>query len=152
MERIIKITLHKDSDGNYSLSPNPLTTLVSVLDEDDDPVNVRWVLTEDSGNPGFPNNARRLIASFDVIPTPFTVTSGNEPLPNEENYITASLGVGADVSTANVQDGSVGSNPNDSRLYKYKIIVETNDNQQVVLDPDIRVRRRKVTRDTILGY
>ncbi|MBS1808912.1 MAG: hypothetical protein JST84_12185 [Acidobacteria bacterium] len=152
MERIIKVTLHKDSDGNYSLSPNPLTTLVSVIDEDGEPVNVRWVLAEDPGNPGFPNNARKLTASFDAIPTPFTVTSGNEPLPNQENYITASLGVGADVSTANVQDSSVGGDLNDSQLYKYTIVVETNDNQQVVLDPNIRVRRRRVTKDTILGY
>lgn len=149
MERIITVTLHKDSAGQYSLSLSPLTTIVSVLDEDDGPVNVRWILLEDPANPGFPN-ARKLTASFDVIPTPFTITQG--PLPAVEDYITASSGSGADVSTANVQDSAVGTSSNATRLYKYKVIVETNDNQQIVLDPHVRVRRRKISRETILEY
>jgi hypothetical protein len=149
MERIVTVTLHKDSAGQYSLSLSTLTTVISVLDEDDNPVNVRWVLLEDPTNPGFPN-ARKLTASFDVIPTPFTITNG--PLPAGEDYITASNGNGADVATAPVQDSAVGQGENATRLYKYKVIVETNDNQQIVLDPHVRVNRRKITRGTVLGY
>lgn len=149
MERIITVTLHKDSAGQYSLSLSSLTTVVSVFDEDDDPVNVRWVLLEDPANPDFPN-ARKLTASFDVIPTPFTITQG--PLPTTEDYITASNGSGADVATANVQDNAVARNENATQLYKYKVIVETNDNQQIVLDPHVRVRRRKISRETVLEY
>lgn len=147
MERIVTVTLHKDSTGEYSLSLSSLTTVVSVLDEDDDPVNVRWVLLEDPTNPG-PPSARKLTASFDVIPTPFTIPQG--PLPTSEDYITATNGSGAEVATANVQDSSVGTGQNATRLYKYKIIVETNDNQQIILDPHIRVRRQKVSRETVL--
>lgn len=149
MERIITVTLHKDSSGQYSLSLSTLTTDISVLDEDGNPINVRWVLLENPTNPGFPN-ARKLTASFDVIPTPFTIPGG--ALPNEENYVTASHGTGAEVATANVQDSSVGSNEQAVQLYKYKVIVETNDNQQIVLDPHIRVRRRKISRETVLGH
>lgn len=149
MERIITVTLHKDSAGQYSLSLSSLTTLVSVLDEDNDPVNVRWVLLEDPTNPGFPN-ARKLTASFDVVPTPFTISDG--VLPATEDYITAPNGNGAEVSTANVQDSAVGQAANSTNLYKYKVIVETNDNQQIVLDPHVRVNRRKITRGTVLGY
>lgn len=149
MERIVTVTLNKDSEGNYSLNLSSLTTEISVLDEDDQPVNVRWVLLENPANPGFPN-ARKLTASFDVIPTPFTVPGGQ--LPSVENYVTAPNGAGADVATANVQDGAVGQNVAAIRHYKYTIIVETNDNQQIVLDPDIRVRRRKITRETVLGH
>lgn len=149
MERIITVTLHKDSAGQYSLGLSSLTTVVSVVDEDNDPVNVRWVLLEDPTNPGFPN-ARKLTASFDVIPTPFTIAQG--PLPPTEDYVTAAYGSGADVATANVQDSAVGGNENATQLYKYKVIVETNDNQQIVLDPHVRVRRRKISRETVLGH
>lgn len=149
MERIITVTLNKDSEGHYSLNLSSLTTEISVLDEDDQPVNVRWVLLENPTNPGFPN-ARKLTASFDVVPTPFTVPGG--PLPSEENYSTAPHGSGADVATANVQNSAVGASLAAVKHYKYTIIVETNDNQQIVLDPDIRVRRRKITRETVLGH
>jgi hypothetical protein len=149
MERIITVTLHKDNIGQYSLSLSSLTTLISVEDEDGNPINIRWVLLEDPTNPDFPN-ARKLTASFDVIPTPFTIASG--PLPPTEDYITAGYGAGADVATGNVQDQSVGQSENATRLYKYKVIVETNDNQQIVLDPHVRVNRRKVTRGTVMGY
>jgi hypothetical protein len=149
MERIITVTLHKDSSGQYSLSLSTLTTDISVLDEDGNPINVRWVLLENPTNPGFPN-ARKLTASFDVIPTPFTLPGG--PLPNEENYVTAANGSGAEVATAPVQENSVGQQEAAVQLYKYKVIVETNDNQQIVLDPHIRVRRRKISREVILGH
>lgn len=151
MERIITVTLNKDVDGKYSLNMSTLTTVVSVLDEDDDPINVRWVFLENPDNPGYPN-ARRMTASFDVIPTPFTITGDGEPLPKVENYSVAYAGDGSDVSTPDVQNGAVGPNQTDTKLYKYTVVVETNDNQQIVLDPHIRVRRRKLTRDGMLGY
>ncbi len=149
MERIVTVTLHKDTTGQYSLSLSSLTTLISVLDEDDEPINVRWVLLEDPTNPDFPN-ARKLTASFDVIPTPFTIAKG--PLPATEDYVTSANGTGAEVTTGTVQDGAVGQQENASKLYKYKVIVETNDNQQIVLDPHVRVNRRKITRSTVMGY
>jgi len=149
VERIITVTLHKDSSGQYSLSLSTLTTDLSVLDEDGNPINVRWVLLENPTNPDFPN-ARKLTASFDVIPSPFTLPGGS--LPSEENYVTAPNGSGAEVATANVQDSAVGQPETSVRLYKYTVVVETNDNQQIVLDPHIRVRRRKISREVILGH
>ena len=151
MERVITVTLHKDTIGNYSLSIHPLTTIVSVLDEENANVNIRWILNEDPANPGFPN-ARKLTATFTRIPTPFTITSPNESLPAVENYMTPASGSGAEVATAPVQNSAVGVNEDDVALYKYNIAVETNDNKTITLDPDIKVRRRKITRDTILGH
>ncbi len=151
MERVITVTLHKDTAGNYSLSIHPLTVIVSVIDEENANVNVRWILNEDPANPDFPN-ARKLTATFSQVPTPFTLTSSGEPLPAAENYTTPASGSGAEVATAPVQESAVGGRENDIAIYKYNVSVETNDNKTITLDPDVKVRRRKITRDTILGH
>jgi hypothetical protein len=156
MERVITVTLYKDTAGNYSLSVSPLTVNLSVLDEEDAPVNVRWILKEEPTNPGYPN-VRKLTASFDIIPTPFTIIKFGESLPTVENYVTPLFGEsaadpGAEDTTANVQNDAVGPMLGDVSHYKYHIVVETNDNQQITLDPHIRVSRKRITKDSVLGH
>ncbi|HEX4951600.1 MAG TPA: hypothetical protein VFZ34_33390 [Blastocatellia bacterium] len=145
----VNVTLHKDSAGNYSLSINPLTALVSHQAEDDggNPVTVTWVLREDPNNPDFPN-ATRITASFKNLPTPFT----NDGLP--ESYTTtvnstaaydlSPQGPGAIVVTPAVRRDAVGDG--DERLFAYTITVRTKDGTDVLLDPHIRVRRQKISK------
>ncbi len=147
----VNVTLHKDDDGKYSLSIDPLTALVSHRAEDDDnnPVTVTWVLREAPNNLNVPN-ATRITASFKKIPTPFT----NDGLP--ENYTTtlnstaaydlSPQGPGAIVVTPAVRVDAVGNG--DEKLYDYTITVRTKDGTDVLLDPHIRVMRQKISKGT----
>ena len=149
MERVITVTLLVDSGGNYALNLHPQATIVSVLDEEDNPVNVRWVLQEEPPNPGSPI-ARKLIVTFTRLPTPFNNGSASSPVETYVAYIGPS-GVMTDI----VLNTAVGQNENAIRLYKYNVTVETNDDRTLELvniDPHISVRRKKITKDTILGY
>lgn len=149
MEMVVTVTLLKDSDGQYALNINkPTVTVAPRYDDDGDleTVNLRWLLREDESNPGFPN-AKKMSVTFNKVPTPFTITSGGSP--NTEVYVAGAFSPG--VITANVQDESVGDDEAAVRLYKYTIIVETHDDQQIVLDPDVRVRRSHVTRRDIFS-
>ena len=148
MERVITVTLHVDSGGNHALSIHPQTTIASVIDEEGEMVNIRWILREESPNPGSPI-ARKLTITFTRLPTPFN----NGSAATAENYV-AYLGPSG-VMTDIILNTAVGPNENDVRLYKYNVAVETSDNKQLELvniDPDISVRRRKMTKGTILGY
>lgn len=148
----VNVTLHKDDAGNYSLSIDPLTALVSHQAEDDgnNPVTVAWVLREAPNNPGFPN-AVSITASFKVLPTPFT----NDGLP--ESYTTAvnstaaydlsPEGPGAIVITPGVRRDAVGND--DERLFSYTITVRTKDGTDVLLDPHIRVMRQKISKSSM---
>lgn len=147
MERVITVTLHVDSDGNQALSLHPQTTIVSVVDEEGDPVNIRWLLLEESPNPPV---ARKLTVTFTNLPTPFNDSGAAAAV---ESYVAYAGPSG--VATGLVLDTAVGSSENAVHLYKYNVEVETTDNKIVKLvnlDPDISVRRRRVTKDTILGY
>lgn len=147
MERVITVTLQVDSDGNRALSLHPETTPVSIVDEEGEPVTVRWVLLEESPNPPI---ARKLTVTFTNLPTPFNDTGSSSTVETYVAYAGPS-GVVTDI----VLNTAVGPNNNDVRLYKYNVAVETIDNQilEVVnIDPHISVRRRKITKDTILGY
>jgi hypothetical protein len=147
MERVITVTLHVDSDGNQALSLHPQTTIVSVVDEEGDPVNIRWILQEESPHPP---TARKLTVTFTRLPTPFNDSGVATPVESYVAYVGPS-----GVATDTVLETAVGSNENAVRLYKYNVEVETTENKTVKLvnlDPDISVRRRKITKDTILGY
>ena len=151
MEMVVTVTLLKDAEGKYALNLNKSTVTVAQNYDNDgalEPVNVRWLLREDEANPDFPN-ARKLTVTFNTLPTPFTITSANDPLPNAEVYATAAFSSG--VGTADVQDADVLLGDSDVLLYKYTITVETNDNQQIVLDPHVRMRRGHVTRGDIFS-
>lgn len=143
MQKIVNITLHKDSTGNYAVSVVPSVITVAVLDEDDDPVTVKWVLREPNDNINFPN-ASQLAVSFSDLPTPFTITSGSDPLPATEQYITAPNGDGAAVETPVAQD-HLQKNEN-SKLHKYTVTVKTMDGQEIVVDPHVRFVRRRLSR------
>lgn len=147
MQRTVTVTLSKDTEGKYSLSVFPLTITVAPEDEDRNPINVKWVLQEAEENPGQPN-ARQLTASFDEIPTPFTiVTQGTLP-PTVENYSTPEGSAGAGAVSPQVRDTAVGNETGDEvKLYKYTIRVETNDGQKLTIDPHIKVRRQRLGRD-----
>lgn len=151
MERVVNITLHKDTEGAYALSVAPLTATVSPRDDAEQPVSLRWILRENPENPGLPDapNARRLTVSFSQVPTPFTVTAPGEPPPPEERYSAPANFDGAEVVTPPVQD--LVRDDDAILLFKYTILVETNDNQEIVIDPYVRWRRRKITRDTLLN-
>jgi hypothetical protein len=146
VEKTVTVKLFKDTDGSYAVSVTPLIVTVSPLDEDSNPVIVNWALVEEPTNPGIPN-ARQLTASFDLVPTPFTVIVPGALLPLAENYSTPESSSGAMATTPNVQDGSVGAAEENTRLYKYTITVETNDGQRIVVDPHVRVMRRRISRD-----
>lgn len=149
MERIITVTLHVDSDGNHALSLHPQTTIASVFDEEGEAVNIRWILREESTTPDSPI-ARKLTVTFTKLPTPFNDGSASS---TAENYV-AYFGPSG-VATDFVLNTAVGLNENDVRLYKYNVVVETSDNKTLELvniDPHISVRRRKITKDTILGH
>lgn len=147
MERVITVTLHVDSNGNKALNLHPQTTIVSVLDEENNPVNIRWILQEISPSPPI---ARKLTVTFTALPTPFNNGGAASPV---ETYVAYAGPSG--VATGLVLNTSVGPLDNDVRLYKYNVEVETADNDKVKLvniDPDISVRRKKITKDTILGH
>ncbi|MBI3427961.1 MAG: hypothetical protein HY011_33980 [Acidobacteria bacterium] len=150
MERVVNITLYKDSVGAYSLGVFPLTTTVAPLDDEGAPVSLRWILRENPENPGLPDapNARRLTVSFSQTPTPFSVVAPGEPPPPEERYSAPANFDGAEVVTPPVRD--LDDDEKAIRLFKYTILVETNDNQELVVDPHVRWRRRKISRDTLL--
>lgn len=146
MEKTVTVRLFKDSDGQYGVNVNPLIVTVAPLDEDGNPVNINWVLVEDPSNSGIPN-ARLLTTSFDASPTPFTVSAPGAALPPPDNFVTADNSNGAMATTPNVQDSAVGPLDENSKLYKYTITVETNDNQRIIVDPHVRVIRRRISRD-----
>lgn len=149
MEMIVTVTLLKDNEGRYSLNLNKTTATVSPLDEDGEEVTLRWLLREDEANPDYPNNARSMTASFNRFPTPFSDAAASGTVPSAEVYTIAPFTAG--VVTPVVMDSAVGADESAVSLYKYTVTVETNDNQQVVLDPHIRVRRRSVTRGDIFS-
>ncbi len=146
MEKTVRVTLFKDTDNQYAVSITPLIVTVSPFDEDDNPVKVNWILVEDPTNPGFPN-AKSLSANFDASPTPFSVVVPGAPLPPPDGFITGENSTGAMATTPDVQIGSVGPVDDNSKLYKYTIVVETNDNQRIVVDPHVRVIRRRISRN-----
>lgn len=149
MERVITVTLHVDSGGNHALSLHPQTVIASVIDEEGEPVNIRWVLLEETPTPDAPI-ARKLTVTFTQLPTPFN-NGSNAPTP--ETYVAYAGPSG--VGTGLILNTAVGTNDDDVRLYKYNVTVETADNKQLELvniDPHISVRRRKITKDTILGH
>lgn len=150
MERVVNITLHKDTQGTYSLGVQPMTATVAPSDDEGEPVSLRWILRENPENPGWPAapNARRLTVSFSQLPTPFTVVAPGEATPAEERYSVPANLDGAEVVTPPVQE--LADDDTTIRLFKYTILVETNDNQELVVDPHVRWRRRKMTRDTLL--
>ena len=86
--------------------------------------------------------------TFNIVPTPFTLAS-DAGSPGSEIYVAGAFSPG--VVTAEVQDAAVGSDENAVSLYKYTIMVETNDDKQIVLDPHVRVRRSHVTRRDIFS-
>jgi hypothetical protein len=152
MERIVTITLHKDSAGEYALTVHPLTLTVAPTYEDEDenqqPVSVKWLLRENPDNPDFPN-ARQLTVTFGELPSPFTITANNQPLPQNESFTEPVGSTGAEMVTPPVQD-LVFMADDAIKLFKYSIAVDTNDNQRIEIDPHVRWRRRGLTRDSIL--
>lgn len=143
--RVINVSLHQDSDGNYSLDLHPLTTAVSVDTEEGDTVNIRWTLAEDPENPAS-FLAHRLIVTFNITPTPFN--DGASPIP--ETYVAYRGPSG--VVTSQILDNAVGEGLSDVRLYKYNVTVETTNGQTVNLvnlDPHIKVARRTLTKNRL---
>jgi hypothetical protein len=143
--RVVNVSLHQDSDGNYSLNLHPLTTTVAVITEEDENINIRWILVEDPENPAS-FLAHRLIVTFTLTPTPFNTS----PSPTVETYVAYRGPAG--VLTSHVLDGAVGRDENAVRLYKYNVTVETTDGKTVNLvnlDPHIKVRRKMMTKSTL---
>jgi hypothetical protein len=143
--RVINVSLHQDSQGNYSLNLHPLTTTVSVDTEEGDTVNIRWILVEDPENPAS-FLAHKLTVTFNITPTPFSGT----PAPTVETYVAYRGPAG--VVTSQVVDSSVGEGSDDVHLYKYNVTVETTDGKTVNLinlDPHIKVTRRTLTRKSL---
>ena len=143
--RVINVSLHQDSDGNYSLDLHPLTTTVSVDTEEGDAVNIRWILAEDPETPAS-FLAYKLTVTFNITPTPFS----GSPAPIAETYVAFRGPSG--VVTSQVLDSAVGGDNNDVRLYKYNVTVETTDGRTVNLvnlDPHIKVRRQTLTKNTL---
>lgn len=143
--RVINVSLHQDSNGNYSLDLHPLTTAVSVDTEEGDIVNIRWTLAEDPENPAS-FLAHRLIVTFNITPTPFN----DGPAPTVETYVAYRGPSG--VVTSQITNSAVGDDPGDEQLYKYNVTVETNDGKTVNLvnlDPHIKVCRKTLTRNRL---
>ncbi len=143
--RVINVSLHQDSAGNYSLNLHPLTTTVAVFTEEDENINIRWILVEDPENPAS-FRAHKLIVTFTLTPTPFNAT----PSPTVETYVAYRGPAG--VVTSHVLESAVGRDEEAVRLYKYNVTVETTDGRTVTLvnlDPHIKVRRKTLTRATL---
>lgn len=153
MKRRVKVTLYKDSLGNYAVTAKPpLITLGQSFESDDgtqtSPMTLTWILEEHEENPN-PPNAKRLTIKFGDN-SPFEKDASNE-------YV-ASVGVdGAQVETAAIK---VGNTAEDLTLYKYDVEVvakgtdldENGNLKDVVvrLDPHIRAKRGTVRKSDLV--
>lgn len=152
MNRIVKITLHKDPMGTYAIVPTPpLVTLaeeVELAGNRVETMTLTWVLEEHPDNPDQPN-ARKLTIKF----------GDSSPFVNDTTgtYITEIGTDSGEIATDRVRVGSAGE---DFRLYKYDIVVTAKGTEQddngafkdvdVNLDPHVRVRRGTVSVRQIL--
>ena len=153
MNRRVKVTLYKDSLGNYAVTAKPpLITLGDRFEADDgvesSPMTLTWLMVEHEDNPN-PPNAKRLIIKFGEN-SPFTKDASNEFL--------ASVGAdGAQIETAAIK---VGATAEDLTLYKYDVEViakgtdlDENGNLKdvsVKLDPHIRAKRGTVRKSDLM--
>ena len=153
MKRRVKVTLYKDSLGNYAVTAKPpLITLGERFESEDgaelDPMTLTWVLEEHEENPN-PPNAKRLIIKFGEN-SPFAEDASNE-------YV-ASVGAdGAQLETAAIR---IGATAEDLTLYKYDVEViakgtdlDENGNPKdvvVKLDPHIRAKRGTVRKSDLM--
>ncbi|MFN7927034.1 MAG: hypothetical protein U0Y68_03660 [Blastocatellia bacterium] len=148
MERVVIITLRIDSDGNRILELNPPVVAVSPVDVEEDKVTVRWILQEVSP---FPPVARRFTVTFTEVPTPFNRGGTATAVETYAGYVGDSGS-----TTDKVLDSAVGKKETDVKFYKYNVAVETTDSstplELVSVDPHVGVQRKKITKDTILGY
>lgn len=153
MNRRVKVTLYKDSLGNYAVTAKPpLITLGERYESDDGslqgPMTLTWILEEHDENPN-PPNAKRLIVKFGDG-SPFTQDASNE-------YVASVGATGAQVETPAIK---VGASAEDQTLYKYDIEVvakgseldENGNLKDVVvnLDPHIRAKRGTVRKSDLM--